>query len=171
MEMFSGKREIKISTWVWLRWTWKPKSSKGSMIKPRWFSSFVAEEHAALSHQHSSSTHSSVICDSSPVSAISSAPGSCRCCRFFHRLSARHERERKEKPKLWFKSLWWFFTYVSSRRLLRETEYFLYPCMPPLCSGSLSLPVWPERATDGGAAEAAEEAKEAKWKCGFKCEV
>lgn len=67
------------------------------MIKLRWFSSFVAEEHAALSHRHSSPTHSSVICDSSPVSAISSAPGSCRCCRFFHRLSARHEREREKK--------------------------------------------------------------------------
>lgn len=130
MERFSGKREITISTWVWLRWTWKPKSSKASMIKPRWFASFVAEDTqpSVISIQARHTHLLSVTHPLFPHYLLLLVP--CRCFRFFHRLSARHEREREKKTN-WFKSLWWFFTYVSSRRLLGETEYFRYPCMPP----------------------------------------
>lgn len=169
MERFSGKREITISTWVWRRWTWKPESSKASMIKPRWFSSFVAEDTqpSVISIQARHTHLLSVTHPLFPQYLLLLVPADVADSFSVYQPDTR---EKKKPTKLWFKSLWWFFTYVSSRRLLGETEYFLYPCMPALCSGSLSLPVWLERAADGGAAEAAEEAKEAEWKCGLKCE-
>lgn len=90
-----------------------------------------------------------------PVSAISSVPGSCRCCAFFGHLSAQLIQT---DSNLSDDSLHVCHLVVSSG----ETESFL-PSVQQVAATSCAT-----AEVGGVAAEVA--AEEAKWKRGLKCE-
>lgn len=98
------------------------------MIKPRWFASFVAEDTqpSVISIQARHTHLLSVTHPLFPHYLLLLVP--CRCFRFFHRLSARHEREREKKKQT----------------LIQISLMILYICVissSPRGNGVLPLPV------------------------------